>query len=206
MRPSTSTATGRHPGRHVSMLTRIGDRDELGERRLDAAIASLDEWIPSRRYGASPICSKPTGPSPYKVRAFRRAAAKGKRSTSAELLARLSPPWADSPTSPAWETPRPGSSPRHWPARRPLISASRERGKAHRHRALRWQLRVMLQGDCHSHSDWSDGGSPIAEMAEAAQTLGHQYLALTDHSPRLTVAHGLNAERLEQPARGGRQR
>lgn len=58
------------------------------------------------------------------------------------------------------------------------------------------RLRQMLRGDCHSHSDWSDGGSPIPEMAEAAAALGHDYLVLTDHSPRLTVAHGLNAERL----------
>ena len=53
-----------------------------------------------------------------------------------------------------------------------------------------------LRGDCHSHSDWSDGGSPIGEMAEAARAYGHEYWALTDHSPRLTVAHGLDAERL----------
>lgn len=53
-----------------------------------------------------------------------------------------------------------------------------------------------LRGDCHSHSDWSDGGSPIREMAEAARELGHEYLVLTDHSARLTVAHGLDAERL----------
>jgi putative hydrolase len=56
----------------------------------------------------------------------------------------------------------------------------------------------QLQGDCHSHSDWSDGGSPIREMAEAAKQLGHRYWTLTDHSPRLTVAHGLNPERLRQ--------
>ncbi|MCU1492716.1 MAG: hypothetical protein JWO62_480 [Acidimicrobiaceae bacterium] len=54
----------------------------------------------------------------------------------------------------------------------------------------------QLQGDCHSHSDWSDGGSPIREMAEAARDLGHSYLVLTDHSARLTVAHGLDAARL----------
>jgi len=59
-------------------------------------------------------------------------------------------------------------------------------------------LRTRLRGDCHSHSDWSDGGSPIAEMADAARALGHEYWALTDHSPRLTVAHGLNPERLRQ--------
>jgi len=57
-------------------------------------------------------------------------------------------------------------------------------------------LRTLLRGDCHSHSDWSDGGSPVDEMARAALDLGHDYLALTDHSPRLTVAHGLDAERL----------
>jgi putative hydrolase len=57
-------------------------------------------------------------------------------------------------------------------------------------------LLKKLQGDCHSHSDWSDGGSPIREMAEAARDLGRHYLVLTDHSARLTVAHGLNAERL----------
>jgi len=57
-------------------------------------------------------------------------------------------------------------------------------------------LRALLRGDCHSHSDWSDGGSPIREMAEAAMVLGHEYLVLTDHSPRLKVANGLDRDRL----------
>jgi putative hydrolase len=57
-------------------------------------------------------------------------------------------------------------------------------------------LRHALRGDCHTHSTWSDGGSPIREMALAARDLGHSYIALTDHSPRLTVANGLTAERL----------
>ena len=57
-------------------------------------------------------------------------------------------------------------------------------------------LRQLLRGDCHTHSDWSDGGSPIREMAEAARDLGHEYIVLTDHSPRLTVANGLSVERL----------
>jgi putative hydrolase len=60
------------------------------------------------------------------------------------------------------------------------------------------ELRAQLQGDCHSHSDWSDGGSPIREMAEAAKAIGHRYWALTDHSPRLTIAHGLNPDRLRE--------
>lgn len=57
-------------------------------------------------------------------------------------------------------------------------------------------LRAALRGDCHTHSDWSDGGSPILEMAEAARALGHEWIALTDHSPRLTVARGLSPDRL----------
>ncbi len=60
------------------------------------------------------------------------------------------------------------------------------------------RLRESLRGDCHSHTDWSDGGSSIEAMARAAATLGHEYLVITDHSPRLSVAHGLPAERLRQ--------
>ena len=62
--------------------------------------------------------------------------------------------------------------------------------------AERTGLRAALRGDCHMHSSWSDGGSPPREMAEAARALGHEWVALTDHSPRLTVANGLSAERL----------
>ena len=57
-------------------------------------------------------------------------------------------------------------------------------------------LRSALRGDLHSHSDWSDGGSPIEEMVFTAAEVGHEYLVLTDHSPRLKVANGLSAERL----------
>jgi putative hydrolase len=60
------------------------------------------------------------------------------------------------------------------------------------------QIRSLLRGDCHTHSDWSDGGSPIDEMARAARDLGHAYVVLTDHSPRLTVARGLSPERLRE--------
>jgi putative hydrolase len=59
-------------------------------------------------------------------------------------------------------------------------------------------LRQALRGDCHVHSDWSDGGSPIEEMARSAIDLGHEYMVLTDHSPRLTVARGLSVERLRE--------
>jgi len=57
-------------------------------------------------------------------------------------------------------------------------------------------LRSALRGDCHTHSLWSDGGSPILEMASAARSLGHEYIVATDHSPNLTIANGLSTERL----------
>ncbi len=57
-------------------------------------------------------------------------------------------------------------------------------------------LREQLRGDLHSHSEASDGATPIQEMVLAALELGHEYLAVTDHSPRLTVANGLSAPRL----------
>ncbi|MFB6437063.1 PHP domain-containing protein [Streptomyces sp. NPDC056411] len=60
------------------------------------------------------------------------------------------------------------------------------------------RLRQALRGDCHLHSDWSDGGSPVETMAATARDLGHSWCVLTDHSPRLTVARGLSAERLRQ--------
>ncbi|MBT2548200.1 PHP domain-containing protein [Arthrobacter sp. ISL-65] len=59
-------------------------------------------------------------------------------------------------------------------------------------------LRAQLRGDLHSHSDWSDGGSPPELMAAAARHLGREYLALTDHSPNLKIANGLTAERLSE--------
>lgn len=59
-------------------------------------------------------------------------------------------------------------------------------------------LRAKLRGDLHAHTDWSDGTTPIAAMAAAARALGHEYQAITDHSPRLRVARGLSAERLRE--------
>ncbi len=60
------------------------------------------------------------------------------------------------------------------------------------------ELRRRLRGDLHSHSDWSDGLTSIDLMVSAARALGHEYLALTDHSPRLRVARGLSPERLRE--------
>ncbi|MDN4598235.1 PHP domain-containing protein [Leifsonia virtsii] len=60
------------------------------------------------------------------------------------------------------------------------------------------ELLALLRGDLHSHTEWSDGTVPIEVMAAAAATLGREYQAITDHSPTLTVASGLSAERLEE--------
>ena len=60
------------------------------------------------------------------------------------------------------------------------------------------RYRAAIKGDCHMHSRWSDGGATIEAMARTARDLGHDYMVLTDHSPRLTIAHGLSRERLDQ--------
>jgi putative hydrolase len=75
------------------------------------------------------------------------------------------------------------------------LAELREQGRAPLAEGGR-ELRALLLGDLHSHSDWSDGGSPIEEMARVARWRGREYQVLTDHSPRLTVANGLTAERL----------
>ncbi|MFE6733256.1 PHP domain-containing protein [Microbacterium sp. NPDC057650] len=62
----------------------------------------------------------------------------------------------------------------------------------------RSELRALLRGDLHSHTDWSDGTTPIESMVEAARALGHEYYAIADHSPRLRVARGLSPERLRE--------
>jgi putative hydrolase len=58
------------------------------------------------------------------------------------------------------------------------------------------KIRAALRGDLHLHSNWSDGSAPIDEMMQTARSLGHEYCALTDHSPRLKIANGLSPERL----------
>jgi putative hydrolase len=60
------------------------------------------------------------------------------------------------------------------------------------------ELRSSINGDLHMHTLWSDGGAPLRAMAETAMALGHDYIAITDHSPRLTIAHGLSEERLAE--------
>jgi DNA polymerase (family X) len=52
-----------------------------------------------------------------------------------------------------------------------------------------------IKGDLQMHSTASDGKNSIEEMAEAARKLGHQYIAITDHSKAVTVANGLDEKR-----------
>ncbi|MEV6212830.1 PHP domain-containing protein [Kitasatospora sp. NPDC051914] len=129
------------------------------------------------------------GASPYRVRAFHTAAdaartlppgpmdaerarqLRGVGPVTAEVIAQASA----------------GGRPRY------LARLEEEAGPAAR---AGWEVLERTQGDCHMHSDWSDGGSPIETMADAACALGHRWAVLTDHSPRLTIAHGLGPERL----------
>ena len=53
-----------------------------------------------------------------------------------------------------------------------------------------------IRGDLHAHTNWSDGMFSLEEMARAAMEHGYEYLAISDHSKGLTVANGLNEERL----------
>ena len=131
------------------------------------------------------------GAPTYRVRAFRRAAQAvrdlGPPGCAAGWKRERSARWPGSARSRPRSSSRPGgaSSRRTWSG----CAANPPSGRD--------GLRAALRGDCHVHSDWSDGGSPPREMAEAARDLGHEWMALTDHSPRLTVARGLSAERLE---------
>ena len=130
----------------------------------------------------------------YRVRAFRRAAGIVAGLSASDLTSRLANgtfrdlpgigPVADKLVTEAAR----GQSPSYLTDLRATPPPDPGAGSA---------LFASLQGDLHSHSDWSDGGSPIEQMAATAQALGHAYLALTDHSPRLTVANGLSRERLE---------
>jgi putative hydrolase len=131
------------------------------------------------------------GAPTYRVRAFRRAAGAVQVLPAAELTARLANgtlrdlPGIGPVTAEAISQAAAGLQPDY---------LTRLLGEAQQ--PERTVLRAALRGDCHTHSDWSDGGSPPQEMAETARDLGHEWIALTDHSPRLTVASGLSAERL----------
>ena len=129
----------------------------------------------------------------YRVRAFRRAAAVVAGLPPAELSQRIA-------RGTLQELPGIGTA-----TAEVISEAAAGQQPAYLARLLaeapppdRTGLRAKIRGDCHTHSDWSDGGSPPREMAEAGRDLGHEWIALTDHSPRLTVANGLSASRLRE--------
>jgi putative hydrolase len=132
----------------------------------------------------------------YRVRAFRTAAARAADSSEAELAARTEAgtltelPGIGDVTARCITESLAGEVPVY--LRR--LEAT-EGAPIDEQTAL---VRAALRGDLHTHSNWSDGGSPIEEMAETARAIGHEYSVLTDHSPRLKVANGLSAERLQQ--------
>ena len=127
----------------------------------------------------------------YRVRAFRRAALVIDELRPDELRQRIAQgtlralPGIGATTADVIEQAAAGQQPAYLSD---LLAAA-----VPAHRA---GLRAALRGDGHTHSDWSDGGSPPGEMAAAARDLGLEWIALTDHSPRLTVARGLSPERL----------
>jgi len=61
--------------------------------------------------------------------------------------------------------------------------------------------RADIRGDLHVHSDWTDGTASIEAMAKAAHGRGYEYIALTDHSHRIAMAHGLDPARLSRQSR-----
>ncbi|WP_433608555.1 PHP domain-containing protein [Prescottella agglutinans] len=130
----------------------------------------------------------------YRVKAYRRAADVIAGLTEGQREARRrSGGWTELPglgakTAAIVEQAMAGNVPKYL---RELRDAARPIGYG-------GDLQPALRGDLHVHSDWSDGGSPIDEMMRTAAALGHEYCALTDHSPRLTVANGLSAERLRE--------
>jgi DNA polymerase (family 10) len=67
---------------------------------------------------------------------------------------------------------------------------------ARKHALPKLVERGDLRGDLHAHTKWSDGTATIEEMAHAAREHGLEYLAISEHSRRLTVAHGLDPARL----------
>jgi len=132
----------------------------------------------------------------YKVQAFRKAAAAVLPLSAEELRTRLDAgtltelPGVGASTAKVIAEAASGAVPQRLAAAEEAYGGALTSGGG--------SLRARLRGDLHSHSDWSDGGSPIEEMAFTAMELGHEYLVLTDHSPRLKVARGLSAERLRK--------
>ncbi|HEY7969055.1 MAG TPA: DNA polymerase/3'-5' exonuclease PolX [Candidatus Limnocylindrales bacterium] len=85
----------------------------------------------------------------------------------------------------------------------PLIEPELREDEGEIEAALAGRLPVLitqadLRGDCHTHSEWSDGSQPIEAMAEACRRRGYAYEVLTDHSQSLAIANGLTPDRVAE--------
>lgn len=142
------------------------------------------------------------GAPTYRVRAFRRAAQVVRELPAAELAQRVRDgtlralPGIGATTAEVITEAVAGQQPAYLTTLLAAAPAAGTEDAGTETAGPETGLRAALRGDCHTHSDWSDGGSPPDEMAGAARRLGHEWIALTDHSPRLTVANGLTAGRL----------
>ena len=149
----------------------------------------------------SPSDSSAAGRRPTRSAPF--ATPPGRSPASPKRTSRPWPRRGGCSASRVWASRRHRSSPRRSGARCPPTSRNcrprrRARTSSSTATAPVRQSSRRCAATATRHSDWSDGGSPIREMAEAARALGREYLVLTDHSARLTVAHGLDEERLRR--------
>ncbi|MDQ6911615.1 MAG: PHP domain-containing protein [Verrucomicrobiota bacterium] len=91
----------------------------------------------------------------------------------------------------------PARRPTRDPLRRDFLTLAEAR--AILSRDSRWAKRVHC--DLHMHTTWSDGSGSVAEMAEAGKELGHEYIAISDHSQGLKIAGGIDETQVAQQAR-----
>ncbi len=135
------------------------------------------------------------GATSYRADAFRAAVRTLERLDPAELRARVSAgTLTDLPGVGARTAEVATAAAAGGPV--PYLEDLEERYPAARATGAGAELRSALRGDLHAHTEASDGSTPVQEMVLAAMELGHEYLAITDHSPRLTVANGLSPARL----------
>jgi putative hydrolase len=158
----------------------------VADAQRDQAVAALERIAYLLERGREPT---------YRVRAFRRAAATVGELPDGALSSRIAAgslqelDGIGDVTATVVTEAAAGRTPTYLEKLEAKVAALAEGGA---------EILAALRGDLHTHSDWSDGGSPIDEMARAARDLGHDYVALTDHSPRLTVARGLSPDRLRE--------
>lgn len=135
------------------------------------------------------------GATSYRADAFRAAVRTLERLDPAELRARVSAgTLTDLPGVGARTAEVATAAAAGGPV--PYLEDLEQRYPAARATGAGAELRSALRGDLHAHTEASDGSTPVQEMVLAAMELGHEYLAITDHSPRLTVANGLSPARL----------